>query len=108
MACSNHLNTGYVDHPPFSILILYLNRLLFGDSIFSIRFLPALASGLTVFITCLMVMKFKGKTFAIILASICVILTPVYLGSSSYFSMNSFDILLWALAFYLIILIINE
>jgi len=108
IACSNHLNTGYVDHPPFSILILYLNRLLFGDSIFSIRFLPALASGLTVFITCLMVMKFKGKTFAIILASICVILSPVYLGSSSYFSMNSFDILLWALAFYLIILIINE
>lgn len=108
IACTNRLDTGYVDHPPFSIFILYINRLLFGDSIFALRFIPALNSGLTVFITCLMAREFGGKTFSIILSSIAVILAPIYLGMNAFYSMNSFDLLFWALAFYLIMLIIDE
>ncbi|MBK9334962.1 MAG: glycosyltransferase family 39 protein [Ignavibacteria bacterium] len=108
IACSNRPDTGYVDQPPFSVLILYLNRLLFGDSLFALRLIPAVNSALTVFITCLMTVKLGGKTFAIILSALAVIFAPVYTAMNSFYSMNSFDILLWALAFYIIILIIQE
>ena len=108
IACSNRLDIGYVDQPPFSVMILYLNRMLFGDSLFALRWIPAFNSAITVFIICLMTIKLGGKTFAIILSSAAVIFAPVYLAMNTYYSMNSFDIFLWALAFYIIILIINE
>ncbi|HMS64043.1 MAG TPA: glycosyltransferase family 39 protein [Ignavibacteria bacterium] len=108
IACSNRLDTGYVDQPPFSILILYINRILFGDSLFALRFIPAVTSGLTVFISCLMTREFGGKTFSMILCSIAVTLAPVYLGMNAFYSMNCFDILFWTLAFYLIMKIISE
>jgi len=31
IACTEHMDWGYVDQPPFSIAMLWLNRLLFGD-----------------------------------------------------------------------------
>ena len=64
IACSKRLAAGYVDQPPLSIYILALSRLLFGDSLFAIRLLPALSSAVTVFITGLMVKKFNGKNTA--------------------------------------------
>lgn len=108
IACTGRLDAGFVDQPPFSVLVLYINRYLFGDSIFALRFIPAVASGLTVYFTCLMVNKLGGKTFAAVLASAAVILAPVYLGMNSYYSMNCLDILFWAIAFYLIILITDN
>src|SRR5450759_2027595 len=43
LACSRHLDWGYVDHPPLIALITWIARSLFGDSLPAIRFLPALA-----------------------------------------------------------------
>ena len=43
IACGQHLAFGYVDLPPLSILLVRLSRMLFGDSLFAIRLLPALA-----------------------------------------------------------------
>ncbi|MDQ3022703.1 MAG: glycosyltransferase family 39 protein [Bacteroidota bacterium] len=108
IACSNRLDTGYVDQPPLSIFILAVNRFLLGDSIFVLRLLPALNSGLTVLFTCLITIKLGGGKAAIIIASLATIFAPVYLGMNSIYSMNSFDILLWSISFYLIILIIEN
>jgi 4-amino-4-deoxy-L-arabinose transferase-like glycosyltransferase len=108
LACAGRPDIGYVDQPPLSIFILGFSRLIFGDSLFSIRLLPAIAGALTVFITGMMVKKMGGGVLAISLASLAVIFAPIYLGMNTVFSMNSFDILLWATAFYLIILIIIE
>lgn len=108
IACSNRLDSGYVDQPPLSIFILYINRFLFGESLFALRFLPALNSGLTVLFTCLMTIKLGGNKTAIVISSFATIFAPVYLGMNTIYSMNSFDILLWSIAFYLIILIIEK
>src|SRR5512140_2093836 len=43
IACSKHLAWGYVDQPPFSIVVLAAVRALMGDSLLAIRLLPALA-----------------------------------------------------------------
>ena len=48
IACGQHLAFGYVDLPPLSALLIRLSRLLLGDSLFAIRFLPAVASALNV------------------------------------------------------------
>jgi hypothetical protein len=108
IACSDHLAWGYVDQPPLSIFILAINRLLLGDSIFALRLLPALAGALTVIITGLMVRQLGGGRFAQALAALAVIITGVYLSLNSFYSMNSFDLLFWALSFYILILIIKK
>src|SRR6266481_7117135 len=43
IACGQHLAFGYVDQPPLSILLIRVSQTLFGDSLFAIRFFPALA-----------------------------------------------------------------
>lgn len=108
IACTEHPGLGYVDQPPLSILILLINRNLFGDSIFALRLIPAIAASLTVFFTCLTASRLGGKTFSIILSSAAVIFAPVYLAMNSYYSMNSIDILLWSVSFYIVIRIIQE
>ena len=108
IACSEHLAWGYVDQPPLSILMLAISRFLLGDSLVAIRFLPALAGAFVVFITGLMVKELGGSRFAQALACLAVIVSPLYLGLINFYSMNSFDLLFWALSAYLIILIIKR
>ena len=108
IACSDHMAWGYVDQPPFSIAALWLSRLLFGDSLVALRFFPGVAGAMVVALAGLMTRELGGKRFAQILASCCVIVAPLALGTNSYFSMNSFDVLFWTLAFYLLIIILHN
>jgi len=99
IACAHHLDIGYVDHPPLSIWLLSAWTFLFGDSLFSIRFLPALCSGLTTFVVGTIARGFGGETYALVLACLASMLAPIFLGFFGIFSMNAFDVVLWALAF---------
>ncbi|MBI5022230.1 MAG: glycosyltransferase family 39 protein [Ignavibacteriales bacterium] len=99
LACANHLDIGYVDHPPLSIWILAAWKFFFGDSLFSIRFLPAVCSGITTFIVGILAKNFGGQKYAIVLAGLASMFAPILLAFFSIFSMNAFDILLWALVF---------
>lgn len=97
IACSDHLDWGYVDHPPLSIAILKLTRLIAGDSLFAIRFPAAVAAALTVILTALIARRFGGGRFAQSLAALSVALSPIVVGSGAVYSMNAFDLLFWAL-----------
>jgi hypothetical protein len=109
IACSDHLAWGYVDHPPFSILILAITRFIAGDSLYAIRFPAALAGACTVVLTGLMVRKLGGGKYAQFLATLAMALSPVVLGNGArYFSMNAFDLLFWAWAMYIVITIIQD
>jgi Dolichyl-phosphate-mannose-protein mannosyltransferase len=108
IACSNHLAWGYVDQPPFSILMLKISRLVLGDSLLAIRFLPALLGALTVFISGKIAKELGGGIFAQSVAAICVIIAPINIALNSYYSMNSFDLFFWGLSFYVLVLIIKN
>ncbi len=97
IACSEHLSAGYVDQPPLSIFILAANRLLFGDSIFALRLLPALAGAATVYLTGLIASELGGGKTARVLACLASVASPIFLGMDTIYSMNAFDILCWAL-----------
>jgi len=107
IACSKRLAWGYVDHPPLSILLLRLDRWLFGDSLLSIRLLPALAGGVTVLLTGLLARRLGAGRFGQLLAQVCVLVAPVYLGGCHIFSMNAFDMVFWLAAFYILVLIFD-
>ena len=103
LACADHLAWGYVDHPPLSIAILWLQRALFGDSLFALRALPALAGCLTILLTARLARDLGGGRFAQTLAALAALVSPIYLGIDHYFSMNAFDLALWPLAAWLLL-----
>ena len=108
MACGEHLAWGYVDQPPFAALMALVTRHLLGDSLFALRFFPAICGGLIVLLTGLMVRELGGGRYAQGLAAVAVIVAPVYLAIDNFFSMNCFDEVFWALAGYIVILILKE
>jgi hypothetical protein len=98
IACSKHLAAGYVDQPPLSIFVLAAVKFLFGDSLFAIRLVPALVSGLSTAMICLLVRRLGGGRAAMVLASLAFLASPHLVAFHSFFSMNCFDILFWLLA----------
>jgi len=100
IACAEHPAAGYVDHPPLSILMLAVSRLLTGDSLFALRLLPALASGGTVFLTGLIASQLGGGRRAQVFACAAWCASPINLGMFTIYSMNAFDHLVWAIAIY--------
>ena len=104
---SKHLAWGFVDLQPLSAVLLAISRTLFGDSIFGIRIFSYLAGSAIVFVSGLIAREMRGSKFAQIFTAFIVIFSGVILGTSSYFSMNSFDILFSALMFYYLIRFVN-
>ena len=94
-ACGQHLAWGYVDQAPLIGLVSWFARKLFGDSLFALRFLPALSAGAKILITGWMVHELEGKRFAQLLAATAVFFCPVYLTMDTFLSMNSFEPLFW-------------
>jgi hypothetical protein len=108
IACSDHLAFGYVDQPPLCALILWITRHVLGDSLYAIRFLPALAGAAVVVLAALMTRKLGGGSFAQALAALSVVAAPVLIGQGKFFTMNPFDILFWTLAGYIVVVILTD
>jgi 4-amino-4-deoxy-L-arabinose transferase-like glycosyltransferase len=107
IACGRHLDLGYVDQPPLSILLLRLSQLLLGDSLFAIGLLPALAGTAIVALTGIIAREIGGRAWAIALAcagSLCALFN---LAVGNFFSMNAFEPLFWMGSVYLLVRIMN-
>ena len=96
LANGEHLGFGYVEHPPLIGLIAAAVRATIGDSLFAIRFLPAVAAALTVWLTQWLAREMGGGRYAQRLAGLSALLMPSLLGLFGLFTMNAFDILFWA------------
>src|SRR5258706_9363733 len=108
IACSDHLALGFVDQPPFSIAILRLSRMLWGDSLQAMRFLPSLAGAAVVVLAALMTRRLGGGRFAQGFAAVGVAAAHSLIGTGRYYSMNAFDVLFWAAAGYVLIGILGD
>ena len=97
LACGHHLAWGFVDHGPIVALQARLGEILFGDSVFGIRVLSALAGAATVFLTGMLAWAMNGRGSAQALAMFAVIITPQYIGVDGFLSMNSFEPVFWML-----------
>jgi hypothetical protein len=103
LACSDHLDWGYVDFAPLVTLLARISRFFLGDSLHAIRFLPALAQGAQILVTGLIARELGGKRLAIFLSCLCVLFAPVILGNATRLSMNPFEPLFWMGAVYFLL-----
>jgi 4-amino-4-deoxy-L-arabinose transferase-like glycosyltransferase len=95
MACGNHLAWGYVDQPPLIPFLIRVCRDLLGDSLRSIRFIPALASSLLVVQTAVLAREFGGRRYALLLSAITAVIAPQYLSNGSLLGTNCLEPNLW-------------
>jgi 4-amino-4-deoxy-L-arabinose transferase-like glycosyltransferase len=95
LACSRHMDWGYVDQPPLIAVIAWISRMLFGDSLPAIRLLPAVAGAAEVAMTALVAREIGGKRFAQGLAAIAALVAPGILATDNLLSMNAFEPLFW-------------
>jgi hypothetical protein len=103
MASGDRLDWGYAEFPPLVAGVAHLSRSLMGDSLFSIRFFPAIAGALLVVITGLMTRELGGGRFAQFLAALLVVVSPYFLAMHTLLTMNAFEPLIWTLCCYLIV-----
>jgi hypothetical protein len=107
IACSEHLAAGYVDQPPLCAFLLRAITSLFGDSLFVVRLIPAITGSISIFLTGLITLRLGGRRLATFIA--CMLsFSFIYLAMSSFYSMNSLDILFWILAAYVVIRIVQD
>jgi hypothetical protein len=95
MACGDHLAWGYVDQPPLIPFLIRICRAVLGDSLRSIRFIPALASSLLVVQTAVLARELGGRRFAVLLSAICAVVVPQYLSNASLLGTNCLEPNLW-------------
>jgi hypothetical protein len=108
IACGNHLAWGYVDQPPLIPFLTHVSRAVLGDSLRSIRFIPALASSFLVVQTALIVREFGGRRFALLLSAITVLIAPQYLSNGSLLTTNCLEPNLWMGCAYFAILAVKR
>src|SRR5467141_3665476 len=108
MACGDHPAWGYVDHPPLIPFLIKLSRLLLGDSLRSIRIIPALATSAAVILTAITARELGGRRFAMVLSALAFIAVPIYLNDGSVMTTNCLEPLLWTGCVYFAILAIKR
>ena len=108
MACGDHWGWGYVDQPPLIPFLIHIWRAVFGDSLRSIRFIPALASSLLVAQTAVIARELGARRFALLLSAITVLIAPQYLSNGSLLGTNCLEPNLWMGCAYFVILAIKR
>jgi len=108
IACGNHLDFGYVDHPPLVPWIARLATELFGHSLFGLRLLALLSMAAIIFLTGHIVRRLGGGRFSQGLACLAMLIAPIYLRAGNLFCIPVFEGLFWILGYYILLRIIQK
>ncbi len=95
--CGLHPAWGYVDQPPV-VPLLAAGSQLFGHSLLLLRAVPALLSGASIYVTCLLVAEMGGGAFAQMLGALVAFFCPVLMNFGMKVSTDMPGLLLWPLA----------
>lgn len=98
---ANHLSWGYLSVPPFTSWTSYIIQLL-GNSVFWIKFFPALYGALTIYIVWKAIETLNGSLFALILGATCVLFSAI-LRLNTLYQPNSLDVLCWTALYFTLI-----
>jgi len=96
-----HLAWGYLSVPPLTSWLSAL-IILFGKSVFWVKFFPALFGALTILIVWKTIESLGGSLYALILGAVCVLFSSL-LRLNTLFQPNSFDVLAWTALYFFII-----
>lgn len=98
---ANHLAWGYLSVPPVTSWFSYI-ILLLGNSVFWVKFFPALFGALTLLLVWKTIELLKGNLYALLLGSLCILFSCL-LRLNMLYQPNSFDILCWTAVYYVLI-----
>ncbi len=102
----NHLAWGYLSVPPVNSWLAWLIRIA-GNSVFWVKFFPALFGALTIVVVWKIIEELQGSLYAKILASTGIFLS-VLLRLNMLFQPTSLEVLLWTLIYYTLIRYFNS
>ena len=100
VAMGSHLRLWRMDFPPLIAILANVSRALFGDSLASVRVLPALEGAVLIVLAALIARELGGGRFAQALAATCVLAAPLYLRASTLFQPVILDQIWWTAALY--------
>jgi hypothetical protein len=107
LACSRHMAWGYVDHPPLTVWVAWVSRVVLGSSPLGVRLLPILAGGVVVWLTGKLAREMGGGRFAQGMAALAVVVVPIYLVGHHWLTDNVFEHLIWTACVWLVIKAVN-
>jgi Dolichyl-phosphate-mannose-protein mannosyltransferase len=95
LACSEHLDWGYVDQPPLIAGLAWVARHTFGTSLRALLLWPALAGCGRIILTAAFARELGAKRFGIALAAVLAAVPAVSIATDHQFAMNAFEVLFW-------------
>lgn len=98
---AHHLAWGYLSVPPVTSWISY-GIFLLGNSVFWVKFFPALFGALTLLIVWKTIVILKGNLYACILGATCILFSSL-LRINMLYQPNSLDVLCWTGFYYILI-----
>ena len=105
---ANHLDWGFVEYPPLTPFLARIELELFGLSLVGARMFPALAQGLVLVLTGLMMRALGGRRVTQIVAALGAAIAPIALIQGSLIQYVTFDFLWSVLIAYLVIRLLKS
>lgn len=103
---AHHLAWGYLSVPPVTSWFSYVIFLL-GNSVFWVKFFPALFGALTLLMVWKTIELLKGNWYALILGALCIVFSAL-LRINMLYQPNSVDVLSWTAFYYAVIQYISS
>ncbi|HLO80879.1 MAG TPA: glycosyltransferase family 39 protein [Chitinophagaceae bacterium] len=100
---ADHLSFGYATVPPLTALFAYIVKIIFGYSVFGIRFFPAILGALSLLIISKIIHELGGGLLALLIAMIAFTFSPGFLLFNTLLTPNVFEQFTWLLISYLIL-----
>ena len=95
VSCSERLDWGYVDHPPFAPFVLHLARRVLGEGLLPLRLPAALAGALLVLGVGLLARRLGARRWGEAVACGAALAATVFQILFGFYSMNAFEIVFW-------------
>lgn len=99
----NHPALGYATVPPFTGWVAWLVQNTAGTGLFAVRLIPAVLSGVMVFLMADMARLMKGNPSSQLLAALCGLGTMLFLRAFYLFQPVAFDIFFWTISSWLLL-----
>lgn len=103
---ANHLAWGYTSVPPLTSWISWLIKAL-GNTVFWVKFFPALCGVLTTILVWKMIKTLGGGTFALLMGATALTFSVVT-RLNTLFQPNSFDVLSWTFVYFCLVKYISR
>lgn len=100
IATGNHLAFGFMEFPPIIGVLAFIQNLFQSESVFVHHIFPHIASLLILIFVAKITIELGGRTKAVFLALMCIIIAPAFGRSQQLFQPVVFSQLCWVINFY--------